>query len=90
MDEAGPSTSGSDTGAGLLHQFALLQAIMERGYMLEKDAKQLFRKLTNSQTGLWFWLPLHSLSLLYNYQRYAANSSILKTTCLPLKQILDS
>jgi hypothetical protein len=51
MDEAGPSTSGSDT-TGPLHQYALLQAIIERGYMLEKEAKQLFRKITDSQTGL--------------------------------------
>lgn len=46
------STSASSTGMGYLHRATFAQALMERSWMKEKEAKRLFHDITGSMDGI--------------------------------------
>ena len=44
-------TASLNTRSGPVIGHAFLQAIMQRGYMLEDDAKKLYKRICNVDTG---------------------------------------
>ena len=48
-DEAGPSGTAAEKSPAL--RFAFLQVLMQRGYLLDADAKALYRRLCSVDSG---------------------------------------